>query len=131
MFVLVGLQISYVNRCVRYVFFEYNSPQGALNAVKNGNNYKIDKVHTFKVNLFTDFKKYESIPDEWEPPKPQPFKAASDLHSYLLEPDAYDQFCIVTGNPGSTNVQVWQNAAPEPISLEDRLVSMIMYYDPT
>lgn len=109
----------------RYVFFEYSNAQSALNAVKQANNYKIDKVHTFKVNLFTDFKKFENIPDEWEAPKPQPFKAASDLHSYLLDPDAYDQFCIVAGNPGNTTAQIWQNCAPEPVIVEDRPVSII------
>ncbi|XP_023247226.1 eukaryotic translation initiation factor 3 subunit B isoform X2 [Copidosoma floridanum] len=103
-----------------YVFFEYSNPASALNAIKQANNYKIDKVHTFKLNLFTDFKKFENIPEDWTPPEPQPFKAATDLHSYLLDPDAYDQFSTVTGNPGSTHVQVWQNCQPEPIAIEDR-----------
>lgn len=112
----------------RYVFFEYSNSASALNAVKQGNNYKIDKVHTFKVNLFTDFKKYEIISDDWEPPKPKPCKAASDLHSHLLDPDAYDQFCVVAGNPGNTTVQIWQNCAPEPVIVEDRPVSIGSMY---
>ncbi|XP_011498180.1 PREDICTED: eukaryotic translation initiation factor 3 subunit B [Ceratosolen solmsi marchali] len=103
-----------------YVFFEYSNPTSALNAVKQANNYKIDKIHTFKVNLFTDFKKFENIPEDWEPPKSQPFKAATDLHNYLLDPDAYDQFCIVSGNVGSTSVQIWQNCAPDCVVVEDR-----------
>lgn len=106
------------------MFFEYGNPTSALNAVKQANNYKIDKVHTFKVNLFTDFKKFENIPEEWEPPQPQPFKPSTDLHSYLLDPDAYDQFCIVVGgNAGAPNVQIWQNCQPEPVCVEDRGVS--------
>ena len=94
--------------------------------MKQANNYKIDKVHTFKLNLFTDFKKFENIPEEWEPPTPQPFKSATDLHSYLLDPDAYDQFCIVAGVPLATTVQIWQNAQPEPVIVEDRPVSISM-----
>ncbi|XP_014607356.1 PREDICTED: eukaryotic translation initiation factor 3 subunit B [Polistes canadensis] len=103
-----------------YIFLEYNSPINALAAAKSANNHKIDKQHTLKVNLFTDFKKFEEIPTDWEPPKPQPFKAASDLHYYLLEPDAYDQFCVLYGNGPAVSVQIWQNSAPEPTLLEDR-----------
>nr|XP_003702862.1 PREDICTED: eukaryotic translation initiation factor 3 subunit B [Megachile rotundata]XP_012139853.1 PREDICTED: eukaryotic translation initiation factor 3 subunit B [Megachile rotundata]XP_012139854.1 PREDICTED: eukaryotic translation initiation factor 3 subunit B [Megachile rotundata] len=103
-----------------YIFLEYNNPVNALAAAQSVNNYKIDKQHTFKVNLFTDFKKFEEIPDEWEPPKPQEFKAAADLHYYLLEPDAYDQYCVLCGNGPSVTVQVWQNSAPEPSLLEER-----------
>lgn len=112
----------------RYIFLEYNNPLNALAAAQSVNNYKIDKQHTFKVNLFTDFKKFEEIPDEWEPPKPQPFKASTDLHYYLLEPDAYDQFCVLYGNGPTVTVQVWQNSAPEPTLLEDRSVSSCTFY---
>ncbi|XP_012282940.1 eukaryotic translation initiation factor 3 subunit B isoform X2 [Orussus abietinus] len=103
-----------------YIFLEYNNPQSALAAIKSANNYKLDKQHTFKVNLFTDFKKFEDIPKDWEPPKPQPYKAAGDLHYYLLEPDAYDQFCVLSGNGATVSVQIWQNSAPEPTLLEER-----------
>jgi len=107
----------------RYIFLEYNNHLNALTAVKSTNNYKIDKSHTFKVNLFTDFNKFEDIPENWEPPKAQPFKAASDLHYHLLEPDAYDQFCVLCGNGAGVSVQIWQNSAPEPTLLEERNVS--------
>ncbi|XP_015123515.1 eukaryotic translation initiation factor 3 subunit B [Diachasma alloeum] len=103
-----------------YFFLEYNDPVNAATAVKSTNNYKIDKQHTFKVNLFTDFKKYEDIPDDWEPPKPQPYKAAKDLHSYLLDPDAYDQFCVLHGNGSAVSVQIWKNSAPEPELMAER-----------
>ena len=112
----------------RYIFLEYNNHLNALTAVKSTNNYKIDKSHTFKVNLFTDFKKFEDIPENWEPPKAQPFKAASDLHYHLLEPDAYDQFCVLCGNGAGVSVQIWQNSAPEPTSLEERNVSSFIWF---
>lgn len=110
----------------RYIFLEYNNHLNALTAVKSTNNYKIDKSHTFKVNLFTDFKKFEDIPENWEPPKAQPFKAANDLHYHLLEPDAYDQFCVLCGNGAGVSVQIWQNSAPEPTLLEERNVSSLI-----
>lgn len=40
-----------------YIFLEYSNPQNAAEAVKSTNNCKLDKQHTFLVNLFTDFKK--------------------------------------------------------------------------
>lgn len=41
----------------RYIFLEYAAPTQALEAVKNADGYKLDKQHTFRVNLFTDFDK--------------------------------------------------------------------------
>lgn len=41
-----------------YIFLEYAAPTQALEAVKNADGYKLDKQHTFRVNLFTDFDKY-------------------------------------------------------------------------
>ncbi|XP_069695662.1 eukaryotic translation initiation factor 3 subunit B [Periplaneta americana] len=101
-----------------YIFLEYSNPKHAQEAVKLANNHKLDRHHTFLVNLFTDFKKYEEVPDEWEPPEPQPYVEQGNLHYFMLEPDAYDQYCIVTG--GGSNVQIWQNSAPDPTKLEER-----------
>ncbi|XP_008544236.1 eukaryotic translation initiation factor 3 subunit B [Microplitis demolitor] len=103
-----------------YIFLEYNNKLSAAAAIKALNNYKIDKQHTFKVNLFTDFKKFENIPKDWEPPKPQPYSAVQDLHYNLLEPDAYDQFAVLSGNGAAVSVQVWLNSAPEPTLIEER-----------
>ncbi|KAG8268569.1 translation initiation factor eIF-3b like protein [Homalodisca vitripennis] len=102
-----------------YVFLEYANSENAVEAVNTANNHKLDKQHTFLVNLFTDFKKYEEIPDEWEPPQPQPYKEQSDLYSFLMDPDAYDQFSVMC-NRGSS-VQIMQNTAPEPTKLQERL----------
>ena len=41
----------------RYIFLEYSSPMHAHEAVKMANGYKLDKAHTFAVNLFSDFDK--------------------------------------------------------------------------
>jgi translation initiation factor 3 subunit B len=101
-----------------YIFLEYSNPKHAQEAVKVANNHKLDRQHTFLVNLFTDFIKYEDVPNEWEPPEPQPYVEQGNLHYYMLDPDAYDQYCIVTG--GGSNVQIWQNSAPDPTKLEER-----------
>ncbi|KAM3959211.1 eukaryotic translation initiation factor 3 subunit b [Aphomia sociella] len=101
-----------------YIFLEYGNPQNAAEAVKATNNCKLDKQHTFLVNLFTDFKKYSDIPKEWDPPSPQPFKVQSDLQWYLMDPDCYDQFLVGIGT--GVALQVWQNALPEPVLLQER-----------
>lgn len=102
------------------MFIEYASPSYALEAVKLTNNHKLDKQHTFLVNLFTDFKKFEEIPETWEPPAPSKYKDQGNLHYYLLEPDAYDQYVVTIGNGQA--LQIWQNSAPEPTKLEERSV---------
>ena len=56
-----------------YMFLEYSKHQDAVEAVKERNNYKLDKNHILSVNLFSDFEKYEAISDEWEPPKEEPY----------------------------------------------------------
>lgn len=43
--------------CFSYIFIEYNNSAAAREAVSSANNYKLDKHHTFLVNLFTDFDK--------------------------------------------------------------------------
>lgn len=110
-----------------YIFLEYASPLHAIEAVKITNNYKLDKQHTFLVNLFTDFSKYENIPEKWDPPQPQPYEGQTDLHYYLLEPDAYDQYCVVKAPGQGQSVQIWQNTQPDPTLLEDRQVSKFNY----
>ena len=70
-----------------YIFLEFSSHGNAVEAVKSTNNYKLDRMHTFVVNLFTNFDKYESIPDEWETPLPLAYKDQGNHRSWLLESD--------------------------------------------
>jgi translation initiation factor 3 subunit B len=64
------------------------------------------------------FIRYSSIPKEFEPPAPQPYNSQSDLQYYLMEPDAFDQYCIGIGT--GVSLQIWQNSLPEPTLLQDR-----------
>lgn len=98
-----------------YIFLEFETPAQAAEAVKSTKNYKLDKTHTFTVNLFSDFDKYENIPEEWEPPAPEPYKDMGNLKSWLLEPDACDQFSVVY--EGGDKVSVFSNTVPEPLEL--------------
>lgn len=81
----------------------------------------------FKILVITwNTFRYSDIPKEWEPPAPQPFKVQSDLQWYLMDPDAYDQFLVGIGT--GVALQVWQNTLPEPITLQERPVSIFLIY---
>lgn len=43
---------------ISYIFIEYEKHESALEAVTQANNYKLDKQHTFLINLFSDYKKW-------------------------------------------------------------------------
>ena len=58
----------------RYFFLEFKKPEEAVNAVKTGNGYKLDKSHIFTVYFFSDFDKYKNLPKKFEPPKKTEFK---------------------------------------------------------
>jgi len=104
-----------------YCFLEFPSHGDAVEAVKTTQNYKLDKSHTFLVNLFSDFEKYENIPEEWEPPVEEPFVDQGSRKSHLLEPDACDQYALVY--KGGEEVAVHQNSvrgAGDPKELQVR-----------
>lgn len=112
-----------------YCFLEYKNAENAEEAVRSLNNHRLDRKFTFAVNLFTDFQKYEHIPEEWTPPVPAPYKVQNDLYTFLTEPDAYDQYCVVAEAPTGVQVQLWQNTLPEPTTLESREVCIVAYCD--
>uniref|UniRef100_A0A4W3JH05 Eukaryotic translation initiation factor 3 subunit B n=1 Tax=Callorhinchus milii TaxID=7868 RepID=A0A4W3JH05_CALMI len=101
-----------------YIFLEYNSPACALDAVKNADGYKLDKQHTFHVNLFTDFDKYVTISEEWEKPEKQPFKDFGNLRYWLEDPDCRDQ-CSIIYESGDRTAILW-NDVKEPVTIEER-----------
>lgn len=106
-----------------FCFVEYKNPANAEEAVKLFNNHRLDKTHTFLVNLFTDFNKYSNIPEVWTPPEPQQYDEQNDLYSFITEPDACDQFCVVVDSGNLSQVQFWQNTQPEPTELLKKDVS--------
>ncbi|CAN8003060.1 unnamed protein product [Ixodes hexagonus] len=101
-----------------YMFLEYKNPQSALDAVKVTNGHKLDKQHSFAVNLFTDFQKYENIPEEWKEPQPQPYVDHGNLRQWLQDPDCFDQFCVMYC--GGERVAIYLNSNPEPTVVKDR-----------
>uniref|UniRef100_A0A673J120 Eukaryotic translation initiation factor 3 subunit B n=1 Tax=Sinocyclocheilus rhinocerous TaxID=307959 RepID=A0A673J120_9TELE len=101
-----------------YIFLEYSAPSHAHEAVKSADGYKLDKQHTFRVNLFTDFDKYMSISDEWEAPEKQPFKDFGNLRHWLEDPDCRDQYSVIYDSGERTGI--FANDVKEPIEVEER-----------
>ena len=101
-----------------YIFLEFNNHANALEAVKQTNNYKLDKAHTFQVNLFSDFEKYEAIPEVWEPPKPAEYKDQGNLRSWLQDPEANDQYSVI--HKGGEEVTIFANHNPDPVEIQSR-----------
>merc|ERR1712168_1621487 len=101
-----------------YIFLEYQNNSEAQEAVKMTNGYKLDKQHTFIVNLFTDFDKYSDVPKEWTAPEPQEFKDHGNLHSWLLDPHCYDQYSVIYENGART--AIFTNQHSEPALVEER-----------
>ena len=64
------------------------------------------------------FEKYENIPDEWEPPKPEPFKDTGSRKAHLLEPDACDKYAIVY--KGGEEVAIHLNSVPDATEIKVR-----------
>lgn len=79
-----------------YLYVEYENEQSALDAVSQLNGYRLDKAHSFKVNLFSDIDKYKNLVIKKEDiGEPVPYKNHGNLMWWLSKPEAYDQFCIL------------------------------------
>ncbi|XP_076459430.1 eukaryotic translation initiation factor 3 subunit B-like [Babylonia areolata] len=100
-----------------YMFLEFSSPLHAQEAVKMTNGYKLDKQHTFSVNLFSDFERFRNIPDEWEEPEIKPYEDKGNLRYWLLNKDCYDQFSVIYDAGEKTGI--FLNSS-EPAKVEER-----------
>ena len=101
-----------------YTYLEFAAHNSAIEAVKATNNYKLDKLHTFEVNMFSDFEKFENIPNEWEPPTEEQYMSQGNRKSHLLEADACDQFGLVYES--GEKVSIYLGSLPDPIEKETR-----------
>lgn len=101
-----------------YIFLEYAKHSEAVEAIKHLNPHKLDKNHTFQINLFSDFEKFENIPDVWEPPTEEPYTNQGERKSFLMNEAAHDQYAVVFA--GGEQVGVYRNALPEAVKEEER-----------
>ena len=101
-----------------YAFLEFNNPKSAMDAVKNTNNYKLDRQHTFLVNMFADFEKYLSMEDDWQIPQEEEYQDQGNLKHWLLDADANDQYSIL--HDGGDKVSIFSNTKSGALELKSR-----------
>lgn len=101
-----------------YIFIEYENKEQAMSAIMEYNTYRLDKQHVFLVNHLSDLDKYASVPDEWEPPEPQPFRDNGNLYDFLMDKDCIDQFSVIY--EGGRQTAVYWNSHGKPKIIEER-----------
>jgi len=95
------------NMTYGYCFIEYNTPQEAQLARKIGNGFNFDKSHKLVVNIFDDFERYMKVPDESTAAETKPYTPGENLHKWLTDEKARDQFVMRAG----TYTEVYWNDA--------------------
>ncbi|KAK9801869.1 hypothetical protein WJX73_004633 [Symbiochloris irregularis] len=79
-------------------FVEFNTPEEAQAAQQQTNNYKLDKSHTFQVNMFDDFDKYSKVPDEYAPAERKAYEPQENLQQWMMDKRGRDQFVVRHGD---------------------------------
>ncbi|RGB25416.1 eukaryotic translation initiation factor eIF2A-domain-containing protein [Rhizophagus diaphanus] len=101
-----------------YLFIEFETPEQASLAIKNYDNYPMDKTHYLSVNRFTDIEKYSQIEEEYKEPEEEKFVEKEHLRSWLTDPQARDQFVLYRGD----DVSIFWNRKTEPPEEEHKRV---------
>ncbi|KAJ1921528.1 Translation initiation factor 3 subunit b [Mycoemilia scoparia] len=100
-----------------FAFVEFETPEGAREAIQKMNNHPLDKSHVLAVNAFMDIEKYLGTNETYEEPVVEEFKEKEHLKSWLSDPRARDQFFVITG----ANLKVlWNEKTEEPSIDVDR-----------
>lgn len=102
------------NISLGFCFIKFATTEDAENSMKAFQGFALDKKHLFKINLYSDLDKFESVPEEYEPPTPPPFVARPDPTSWLTDEACRDQFVVRHGK--ETGVY-WNNSTGEDPNL--------------
>lgn len=102
----------------RYLFVEFETPEEATNAVKQGDGYRLDKAHVLSVMHFKDVEKFANMSEEYKEPAEEPFVAKEHLKSWLLDPRGRDQFAVMRGE----ETAIFWNSKPEEELIYTRAV---------
>jgi len=90
-----------------FAFVEFSNPIEAQAAKAQTQDYKLDKNHTFRVSMFDDFDKYARVPEEYAAPEEKPYLPVDNLHSWMVDKFARDQFVIRFGDDTAV---MWNDA---------------------
>uniref|UniRef100_A0A7S3WP66 Eukaryotic translation initiation factor 3 subunit B n=1 Tax=Strombidinopsis acuminata TaxID=141414 RepID=A0A7S3WP66_9SPIT len=93
-----------------FAFIQFSAKEEAQAAIVKANGYKLDKSHTFIVNSFEDYAKYMAISDVEQPFVPPPYVPRENLHHWLLDEGARDQFVLRYND----ETEIWWNDPGKP-----------------
>jgi len=99
-----------------YIFIEFSNEHEAQDVQAHLNGYILDKNHTFKANMFSDFDKYHNLNLADQQDKPISYKDHGNLMWWLTENDADDQYALLYND----FISVYQNTRGQPTLLESR-----------
>ncbi|KAJ1554947.1 Translation initiation factor 3 subunit b, partial [Nowakowskiella sp. JEL0078] len=94
-----------------FMFIDFDTPEIAARAVREGNGHKMDKVHILAVNMFDDIELFTNVDDEFVEPETETFVEKEHLKGWLTDEKARDQFVIMRGN--DTGIY-WNNKTEPP-----------------
>ncbi|ORY04590.1 translation initiation factor eIF-3b [Basidiobolus meristosporus CBS 931.73] len=100
-----------------FLFVEMDNAEKTSLAIKNLNNYAMDKTHVLSVNKFTDIEKYATLEDEYKEPEIEAFDEKEHLRSWLADPQARDQWVMYRGEEVSI---YWNKKAEAPEHVHSR-----------
>lgn len=82
------------NQTAGCAFIEFETVEEAEKAIKNVNNFALDKRHTLLVNAFEDIEKYSNTPETYVEPKEEEFTPQQDLKKWLADERGRDMFVL-------------------------------------
>lgn len=100
-----------------YMFIEFDNEISAQEAVSQLNGFRLDKLHTFKVNFFSDIDQYKNVPLTEVVEEPAPYRDPGQLLWWLTQPECFDQYCMLYGDIFTS---VYMNSPTQPTMLESR-----------
>ncbi|KAI9317686.1 hypothetical protein BX666DRAFT_1939833 [Dichotomocladium elegans] len=100
-----------------FLFIDFETPEAAHAAIKNLDGHKMSKSHQLSVNRFSDVEKYATMSDEYVPPVQEEFKPKEHLKSWLMDPQARDQFFVYHGNDAGI---YWNRKSEKPEEVYSR-----------
>ncbi|CAM9898932.1 unnamed protein product [Heterosigma akashiwo] len=96
-----------------FAYVNFSAPEEATKAVQCIDGWNLDKAHALKVNLYEDLIKFQSTPDEYEPPEEPQFKPRADPSAWLSDPAVRDQFVVRFASETHIN---WAEKGPPQLS---------------
>ncbi|RKP08839.1 eukaryotic translation initiation factor eIF2A-domain-containing protein [Thamnocephalis sphaerospora] len=100
-----------------FLFIEFETPEMADLAVRQVNNYRMDKQHVLTVNHFDDVDKAAQVEDEFHEPEEEKFEEREHLRDWLLDQRARDQFITYRGDDVAV---FWNNKKDEAELVHNR-----------